>query len=181
MRGATKADFFFSGKTQRIEVSSLQNFPVDTYSCESWTIKKTEHPRIDPFELWCWRRLLKIPWIARRSNQSKLLKEINPEYSLEGLMLKLPVFSHPVIWCKQKTHWKSPWYWERLRAEGEEGVRGWDGWMASPMQWTWTWENSRRWWATGRSGMLESMGGHKESDVTGKLNNKVCRTEKNRK
>ena len=63
-------------------------FPVVMYGCESWTIKKAEHQRIDAFELWCWRRLLKVPWTARRSNQS-ILKEINPEYSLEGLMLKL--------------------------------------------------------------------------------------------
>ena len=63
-------------------------FPVVMYSCEIWTIKKTEHLRIDAFELWCWRRFLRVPWTARRSNQS-ILKEINPEYSLEGLMLKL--------------------------------------------------------------------------------------------
>ena len=68
-------------------------FPVVTYGCESWTIKKAEHQRIDAFELWCWRRLLRVPWIARRSNQS-ILKEINPEYSLEGLMLKHQYFGH---------------------------------------------------------------------------------------
>ena len=70
-------------------------FPVVTYGCESWTIKKAEHRRIDAFELWCWRRLLRVPWTARRSNQS-ILKEINPEYSLEGLMLKLKLqyFGH---------------------------------------------------------------------------------------
>ena len=70
-------------------------FPVVMYGCESWTVKKTEHWRIDAFELWCWRKLLRVPWIARRSNQS-ILKEINPEYSLEGLMLrvKLHYFSH---------------------------------------------------------------------------------------
>ena len=70
-------------------------FPVVMYGCESWTIKKAEHRRIDAFELWCWRRLLRIPWTARRSNQS-ILKEISPEYSLEGLMLKLKLqyFGH---------------------------------------------------------------------------------------
>ena len=68
-------------------------FPVVMYGCESWTIKKAEHGRIDAFELWCWRRLLRVPWTARRSNQS-ILKEINPEYSLEGLMLKLQNFGH---------------------------------------------------------------------------------------
>ena len=68
-------------------------FPVVMYGCESWTIKKAEHRRIDAFELWCWRRLLSVPWTARRSNQS-FLKEISPEYSLEGPMLKLQYFSH---------------------------------------------------------------------------------------
>ena len=70
-------------------------FPLVMYGCESWTIKKAEHRRIDAFELWCWRRLLRVPWTARRSNQS-ILKEINPEYSLEGLMLKLKLqyFGH---------------------------------------------------------------------------------------
>ena len=68
-------------------------FPGVTYKCESWTIKKAEHQRIDAFELWCWKRLLRVPWTARRSNQS-ILKEINPEYSLEGLMLKLQCFGH---------------------------------------------------------------------------------------
>ena len=63
-----------------------------------------------------------------------------------------------VIWCKQTTHLKSPWSWERLRAKGEEGVRGWEDWVASLMQWTWTWENFRRWWETGRPGVLQSMG-----------------------
>ena len=89
-------------------------FPVIIYKCESWPIKKAEHWRIDVFKLWCQRRLLRLPWTARRSNQA-ILWEINPEYSLEGLMLKLK--------C-QLTHWKSPWCWERLRAESEEGVRG---------------------------------------------------------
>ena len=61
-------------------------------------------------------------------------------------------------WCKQLTHWKRPWCWERLKAEGEEGDRGWDDWMASPIQWTWTWANSRRWWGTGMLGVLQFMG-----------------------
>ena len=103
-------------------------FPV-IYRCESWTIKKAESRRIDAFELWCWRRLLRVLWTAKRSNQS-ILKEISPEYSLEGLMLKL-------TWCKKLTHWKRPWCWERLRAGGEGDDRGWDGWMTSPNWWTW--------------------------------------------
>ena len=97
-----------------------------------------------------WRRLLKVPWTAKRSNQS-ILKEINPEYSLEGLMLKLKLqyFGHLM---------QRPWFWERLKA-GEEGDnRGWDGWMASPIPWTWVWTSSGRWWRTGKPGMLQSMG-----------------------
>ena len=72
----------------KVHVVKAVVFPVVMYGCESWTVKKDEHQRIDVFELWCWRRLLRVPWTARRSNQS-ILKEINPEYSLEGLMLKL--------------------------------------------------------------------------------------------
>ena len=95
------------------------------YRCESWTIKNTEHQTTDAFELWCWRRLLRFPWTAKRSNQS-ILNKINPEYSLEGLRLKFNILA---TWCKELTHWKKPWCWERLRAGGEGDDRGWDGWM----------------------------------------------------
>ena len=122
---------------------------------ESWTIKKTENRRIDTFGLWCWRRLLRVPLTERRSNQA-ILKEIGPKYSLEGLMLKLNS-NTLATWCKELTHWKRPWCWERLKA-GQEGDRGWDGWMASLTQWTWVWVNSRSWWWAGRPGMLQSMG-----------------------
>ena len=91
-------------------------FPVVMYGCESWTIKKTEHQRIDALELWCWRRFLRAPWTARRSNQS-ILKEINPE--LEGLMLKLQYLA---TWCKELTHWKRPWCWERLKEEEKKAA-----------------------------------------------------------
>ena len=87
------------------------------YGCESWTIKKAEHWRSDAFELWCWRRLLRVPWTARRSNQS-ILKEISSEYSLEGLMLKLKLHTLATR-CEKLTHLKKPWCWERLRAGGE--------------------------------------------------------------
>ena len=107
-------------------------FPMFVYSCQSWIIKKVKCQRIDAFEPWCWRRLLRVPWTARRSKQS-ILRESNCEYSLEGLMLKLHIL---VTWYEQPTHYKSPWCWERLRAEGEEGIRGWDGYMPSLMQWT---------------------------------------------
>ena len=95
----------------------------------------------------CWRRLLRVPWTARRSNQS-VLKEINPEYSLEGLMLKLKLHTL-ATWFKGLTHWKRPWCWEKLKAGGEGDNRGWDGWMASATRWTWVWASSRSWW-TGR-------------------------------
>ena len=86
-------------------------FQVVMYVCESWTIKKAELRRIDAFELWCWRRLLRVPWTARRSNQS-ILKEINPEYSLKGLRLKLKL-QYLGTWCEQMTHWKRLCCWDR--------------------------------------------------------------------
>ena len=130
-------------------------FPVVMDGCESWIIKKTECYRIDAFELWCCRRLLRVPWTARRSNQS-ILKEISPGCSLEGLTLKLKL-QYFVLLMQRADHLKRPWCWERLKA-GEEGDdRGWDGWMASPTQWTWVWVNSGSWWWTGRPGVLQSM------------------------
>ena len=143
----------------KVHLVKAMVFPVVMYGCESWTIKKAEHRRIDAFELWCWRRLLRVPWITRRSNQS-FLKEISPEYSLEGLMLKLKLqyFGH-LMW--RVTHFKSPWCWERLKAGGEGDDRGWDGWMASPTQWTWVWVKSGSWRWTGRPTVLQSMGSQK--------------------
>ena len=121
-------------------------FPVVMYGCESWTIKKAECRRINTFELWCWRRLLRVPWTARRSNQSNQ-KEISPEYSLEGLMLKLKLqyFGHLM--------WRVDSFEKTLMLGKTEGRRrrddrGWDGWMASPTQWTWVWVNSGSWWWT---------------------------------
>ena len=138
----------------KVHLVKVMVFPVVMYGCESWTVKKAEHWRIDAFELWCWRSLLRVPWAAKRSNQS-ILKEINPEYSLEGLMLKLKLqyFGH-----KELTHLKRPWCWERLKARGEGDNRVWDGWMASPTQWRWVCVNSGSLWWTGRPGVLQSMG-----------------------
>ena len=100
------------------------------YGCESWTVKKAECRRIDAFELWCWRRLLRVPWTARRSKQS-ILKEINPEYSLEGWSWCSNTLDS---WCEELTHWKRPWCWERLRGQEEKGVTenemvGWYHWL----------------------------------------------------
>ena len=131
-------------------------FPVVVYGCESWTVKKAEHQKIVAFELWCWRSLLRVPWTARRSNQS-ILKEIS-----------LSVHWKDWCWswnsdtlatrCKELAHLKGPWCWEGLKAGGERVDRGWDVWMASPTQWTWVWVSSGSWWWTGRPGMLQSMG-----------------------
>ena len=131
-------------------------FPVVMYGCEGWTIKKAECQRIDAFELWCWRRILRVPWTSRRSNQS-ILKEISPEYSLGGLMLKLKL-QYFVYLMKEPTHWNRPWCWERLRAGGKGDGRRRDGGIASPMWRRWIWVSCGSWWWTGRPGMLQSMG-----------------------
>ena len=135
-------------------------FPVVMYGCDSWTVKKAECQRTDAFELWCWRRFLRVPWTARRSNQS-ILKEIGPGCSLERLMLKLKLqyFDHLMgrVDSLEKTR-----CWEGLGAGGEGDDRGWDGWMASLTQWTWVWVNSGSWWWTGRSCVLWFMGSQRD-------------------
>ena len=139
-------------------------FPVVMYGCESWIVKKADCQSIDVFEMWYWRRLLRVPWTARRSNQS-ILNEISPGCSLEGMMLRLMLqyFGHS---CEELTHWKRPWCWERLGAGGEGDDREWDGSMASLTPWTWVWASSGSWWWTGKSGVLQSVGlqrvGHTE-------------------
>ena len=109
------------------------------------------------FWLRCWRRFLRVLWTARRPNQS-ILKEISPEYSLEGLRLKLKFqyFGHLMRRANSLAKTLRPWCWERLKAEGDE--RGRDGWMASPIQCTWVWASSERWWRTRKPGVLQSMG-----------------------
>ena len=143
----------------KVSLVKAMVFPVVMYGCESWTIKKAECWRNYAFELWCWRRLLRVPWTARGSNQS-ILKEISPEYSLEVLMLKLMriLSSTLAAWCKELSHWKRPWWWERLKSGGEGDDRRWDGWMASPTRWTWVWASSGSWWWTGKPGVLPSLG-----------------------
>ena len=145
-------------------------FSSSHVECESWTIKKAEHQRVDAFELWCWRRLLRVPWTARRSNQS-ILKEISPEYSLEGLTLKLKLQYFGQL-MQKLTYWKRLWCSERLKAGGEGDDRGWDGWMAPLTQWTWVWADSGR--DSDGQGSLAccSKWGRKKSDMTEWLNNK---------
>ena len=117
----------------KVHIDEVMVFPVVMYGCESWTIKKGEHWRVDAFELWCWRRLLRVSWTAR-SHQS-ILKEINPEYSVEEQMQNW-ISSSWATWYKEQTHWKRHWCWEKLKAGGE-GTTDWVGWMTSPIRWTW--------------------------------------------
>ena len=131
-------------------------FPVVMYGCEGWTIKKAECWRIDVFELWYWRRLLRVPWTARRSHQS-IVKEISPEYSLEGLMLKLKLqyFGH-LMWrtdSLEKTMMLGKM--EGRRRRGQQRLRWLDGITESMV---WIWASPGSWWWTGRPGMLQSMG-----------------------
>ena len=118
----------------KVHLVKTMVFPVVMYGCESWTTKKAECRRIDAFELWCWRRLLRVSCTARRSSQS-ILKETSPGYSLEGLMLKWNS-NTLATWYEELTHVKKPWCWERLKAGGEGDDRGWNGWMASLTRWT---------------------------------------------
>ena len=131
-------------------------FPLVMYGCERWTVKKAERQRTDAFELWCWRRLLRVPWTARRSNHS-ILKEISPESSLQGLMLKLKLqyFRHMM---RRTDSFEMTLMLGKIEGRRRRVDRGWDGWMASPTQWTWIWVNSGSWWWTGRPGMLQFMG-----------------------
>ena len=131
--------FFFLWKRRqyfptKVHLVKAMVFPVVMYVCENGTIKKAEHQRIDAFELWCWRRFLRVPWTARRSNQS-ILKEVSPEYSLEGLMLKLKLqyFGHRAVknWLTGKL-----WCLERLKAGGKGDNKEWYSWTASL-----TWQN----------------------------------------
>ena len=131
-------------------------FPVVIYRCESWTVKKAECWRIDAFELWCWRRLSRVPWTARRSNQS-ILKEISPEISLERMVLKLKFqyFGHLM---RRADSFEKILMVGKIEGGRRRDDRGWDGWMASPTWWTWVWVNSGSWWWTGRPGLLRFMG-----------------------
>ena len=130
-------------------------YPVVMYGCERWTRKKAECQRTDAFELWCWRRPLRVPWTAR-GNQLILRK------SVLNIHWKDWCWSWNsnslAIWCKELTHWKRPWCCERLKAGGEGDNREQAGWMGFPTQWTWVSVNSRSWWWTGRPGVLQSWG-----------------------
>ena len=130
-------------------------FPVVMYGCESCTIKKAEHQRIDAFDLWCWRRFLRVPWTARRSNQS-ILKEISPGCPLEGLMAEAET---PVLCLPDAKNWsfEKTLMLGKIEGRRRRGNRGWDGWMVSLTHWTWVWVSSGSWWWTGKPGVLQSM------------------------
>ena len=150
----------------KVRLVKAMVFPGVMYGCESWTVKKAEHQKTDVFELWCWRRLLRVPWTAVRSNQSIL------KISVLGVHWKDWCWSWNsntlATSCKKLTHWKRPWCWERLKAGGEGDARGWDGWMVSPTRWTWVWVNSR---SDGQGSLVCcSPWSHKESDMTEQLN-----------
>ena len=146
----------------KVHLVKAMVFPVVKYGCESWAIKKAECWRSDAFELWCWRRLLRVPWTANILNQS-ILKEISPEYSLKGLMLKLKFqyFGHP-MWrtdSLEKT---------RMLGKIEGRRRGWQRmrhWMASPTRWTRVWASSRSWWWAGKPGVHAAVHGVAKSQT----------------
>ena len=146
----------------KVDLVKAMVFPVVMYGCESWTLKKAEHRRIDAFELWCWRRLLRVPWTARRSNQS-ILKEISPGCSLEGLMLKLKL-QYFVHLMGRMDSFEKTLMLGKIEGRRKGDDRGWDGWMASLTQWTWVWVNSGIWWWTGGLACCGSWG-HKELDT----------------
>ena len=138
----------------KVRLVKAMVFPVVMYGCESWTIKKAECQRIDAFELWYWRKLLRVPWTARRS--------VHPKGNQSWIFIGRTdaEAKAPILWPPDavSTHWKRPWCWERLNAGGERAGRGWDGWMASPTRWTWVWASSGNWWWTGKPGVLQSTG-----------------------
>ena len=140
----------------KVRLVKAMVFPVVMHGCESQTLKKAERWRIDASELWCWRRLLRVPWTAWRSNQFILKKSVlnifweNWCWSWNS--------NTSATWCEELIHLKRPWCWERLKTGGEADDRGWDGWMASPIRWTWVWASSGSWWWTGKPGVLRSTG-----------------------
>ena len=146
----------YTALSTKVHLVKVMVFPVVMYGCEIWTIKKAECWRIDAFELWCWRRLLRVPWTSRRSNQS-ILRETSPDYSAEGLMLKLKLqyFGHLMRRADSLEKALMLWKIEGRRRMGRQKMRWLDGITDS---WTWVGVNSGSQWWTGKSGVLQSMG-----------------------
>ena len=140
----------------KVRLVKAMVFPGVMYGCKSWTVKKAECRRIYAFQLWCWKRLFRVPWTQEdQPNQSQRKSTLNIHWKDWYWSWSSNTLA---TWCKKLTHWKRPWCWERLRTERKAGDRGWVGWMASLTHWTWVWANSGSWWWTGRPGMLQSMG-----------------------
>ena len=139
----------------KVRLVKAMVFPVVMYGYESWTVKKAEHRRIDAFELWSWRRLLRVPWLHGDSISPFWRRSAQDFFGRNDAKAETPVLwpPHAKSWLIGKDS-----CWEGLRAGGEGDDRGWDGWMASPIQWTWVWVNSGSWWWTARPGMLRFMG-----------------------
>ena len=140
----------------KVHLVKAMVFPVVMYGCESWPVKKAVCRRIDGFELWCWRRLLRVPWTARRSNQF-FLKEVSPGCSLEGLRLKLKLQYFGHLMQRVDSLEKTLMLWE-IGCRRRRVDRGWDGWMASPTWWISVWVKFGGWWWTWRPGVLRFMG-----------------------
>ena len=147
----------------KVHLVKAMVFPVVLHGCESWTIKKAERRRIDAFELWCWTLESPLDY--------KEIKPANPKGSHSWIFIGRTdaETEAPILWppdAEELTHWKRPWFWERLKAGGEEDNRGWDGWMVSPTRWTWVWASSGSWWWAGKSGVLQSMGSHSRTQLS---------------
>ena len=149
----------------KVRLVNAMVFPLVMYGCESCTVKKAEHWRIDAFEVWCWRRLSGVPWTSRKSNQS-ILRETSPGCSLEGLMLKLGPQYFGYLMRRADSFEKTLILG---KTEGERR-RGWDGWMASLTQRTWAWVNSRSWWWTGSLACFSPWGRRVGHDWVTELN-----------
>ena len=146
----------------KVHLVKAMVFPVVMYGCESWIVKKAECRKTDAFELWCWRRLLRVPWTAKeiqpvhpKRDQSWVFIGRNWCWSWNSSTL--------AISCEELTHWKRPWFWEGLGAGGEGDDRGWDGWMASPNRWAWVWVNSGSW--DGQGGLAPAIHGVAKSQT----------------
>ena len=139
----------------KVRLVKAMVFPMVMYGCESWTVKKAECQRIDAFEVWCWRRLLRVPW--------REIQPVPPKGDQSWVFIgRTDVEAEtPILWpphAKSWLIWKDPDAEEDWGQEEKGMTEGWDGWIATPTQWTWVWVDTGSWWWTGRPGVLQSMG-----------------------